>query len=505
MYKETQRGVTQTYCRFFLAIIMVIVFTSCTASDAPSPNNQSDDRPLISIMTPLHFTHPPSQEMIQQIERLTNTRLDISWVPDGIYTDKINTALTTNSLKKATFVKYTDLLLVKNEIKSGAFWEIGPYLKEFPNLKHLDAEILNQGAINDKIYGLYTERPSSRQGIIIREDWLEKLKLNKPKTIDELYEVMRQFTYGDPDGNGAADTIGLVDRNDLVFGAFKTLSSYLGTPNNWQVSENRLQPEFETEPYMNTMKFMKKLYNEKIINQDFAVSSKAVQRDKIIRGFAGVYIGSMLDVQRIANETKAINPGARFTLVNRIEGPSGLKVWSIPNYNGLYVFSKKAIKTEEELKQILSFFDRTMERDVANLMKYGMEGKHHTVVGQTVQLPEKTSQLRENEVNALYMLMIADLSNPNVLPIAQEETLTAMAEKLSTDNEQFLVKDPTVNLESSTYDEKGIQLYKIIYDATYNYILGNLNDEGFRKEVEKWKQNGGSQIIEEYSKAYFKK
>ena len=167
-------------------------------------------------------------------------KLDINWVPEGIYTDKMNTALTTNSLKKATFVKYTDYMFMKNAIRSGAFWEIGPYLERFPNLRHLNDDILNQAAIDGKIYGLYTERPSSRQGIIIREDWLQTLGLIKPGTIDELYEVLRAFTKDDPDGNGKEDTIGLADRNDLVFGAFKTLSSYFGTPNNWGVRADRL-------------------------------------------------------------------------------------------------------------------------------------------------------------------------------------------------------------------------------------------------------------------------
>jgi putative aldouronate transport system substrate-binding protein len=115
---------------------------------------------------------------------------------------------------------------------------------------------------------------------------------------------------------------------------------------------------------MDTMNFMRKLYEEKIINQDFAVTSKEVQRNLFIRGQAVVYIGSMLDVQRLADSAKRINPDARFTLVNRIEGPQGHKIWSIPNFNGRYLFSKKAVKTEAELLEILRFFDRSMDKDV---------------------------------------------------------------------------------------------------------------------------------------------
>ncbi|WP_028608436.1 extracellular solute-binding protein [Paenibacillus harenae] len=492
--------------RSMLAPLLVLMLcASCASIKGAGLTVDESAKPVISIMVPLHFPHTPSAELITRIEDLTNTTMDINWVPDGIYTDKMNTALSTNSLKKATFVKHTDYIFVKNAIRSGSFWEIGPYLEQFPNLKHLDADILHQAAIDGRIYGLYTERPSSRQGIIIREDWLEVLGLPKPGTIEELYEVIRQFTAYDPDANGKHDTVGLADRNDLVFGAFKTLSSYFGTPNNWGIADNRIVPEFDTQPYMDTMNFMKRLFDEKLMNNDFAVTSKEMQRDLMIRGAAGVYIGSMTDVQRLSDEARQINPSARFTLANRIQGPEGYRIWSIPNYNGLYLFSKKSIRTEKELLEQLAFFDRTMDKDVANLMRYGIEGKHYSLTGGQVVLPEETSQLRVTEVNALYPLMIADLSNPNVLKAAEKESMWELAERLSADNGKFIVKDPTIGLESKTFDEKSMELNKIISDSTYKYILGQIDEGGFYEEVERWKQSGGSGMMNEYTEAYFAK
>ncbi|MCE3203091.1 extracellular solute-binding protein [Paenibacillus sonchi] len=483
-----------------LVLFAVIMLSACSSEDA-GHSSPVGEAPSISILAPLHFPQTPARDIVTEIDKLTGVRLELTWVPEGVYTDKMNTAMATGSLGKVTFVKVTDYNLVKNAIRSGAFWEIGPYLKDFPNLKQLDPAILDQTAVDGKFYGLYTERPSSRQGIIIRKDWLDRLHLNKPQTLEELYHVLRQFTYNDPDGNGKADTLGLVDRNDLVYGVFKTLSSYFGTPNNWKRVKGQFIPEFETPEYMDTMNFMKRLYHEKIINQDFALTSKEVQRDKFIRGSAGVFIGSMTDVQRLSIEAQAINPAAELTLINRIKGPEGYKVWSIPNYNGLYLFSKKAIATEAELKQVLGFFDRTMDKDVANLMKYGFEGRHYRLEDGKVILPEETSQLRVNEVSPLYSLMIADIGNQNIMEIAQKEQLTALADQLSEDNEQFLVDDPTVSLSSPTFDEKNTELSTIIVDATYNYILGNITAEGFRQEVKKWRGSGGNLIIQEYGEA----
>lgn len=143
-----------------------------------------------------------------------------------------------------------------------------------------------------------------------------------------------------------------------------------------------------------------------------------------------------------------------------------------------------------------------MDKDVANLMVYGFEGRHYQLDGEgKVILPEETSQLRVFEVNPLYSLMIADIGNNNIMEVAQKEQLTALADQLSQDNEQFLVDDPTVRLTSATYDEKNAELSAIIVDATYNYILGKIDADGFASEVEKWQTSGGSMIIQEYMEA----
>jgi putative aldouronate transport system substrate-binding protein len=142
-----------------------------------------------------------------------------------------------------------------------------------------------------------------------------------------------------------------------------------------------------------------------------------------------------------------------------------------------------------------------MDKDVANIMMYGFEGRHYKLEEGKIILPEETSELRVKEVNPLYSLMIADISNKNIMEVAQKEQLTSLADQLSKDNESFLVDDPTVSLSSSTYDEKNVELSTIIVDATYNYILGNITAEGFQKEVEKWRASGGDLIIKEYGEA----
>ncbi|TVY00318.1 extracellular solute-binding protein [Paenibacillus cremeus] len=491
----------------WLVILMMAAAVLLTACERKT-SAKEEKRPEISMMVPLHQTQPPADKIIEEIEMATKTDLSIEWVPFDIYTEKLIQSMRTGALKQVSFFSQTDYAAIKNDIRSSQFWEIGPYLNAYPNLKLLNESILNETAVDNKIYGLYAERPPSRQGVILRKDWLDNLNLKEPETVDELYQVLKQFTYNDPDKDGLQNTIGLSDRSDLTFGAFKTLSSYFGTPNNWTVSGSKAVPDFKTPEYMQTMDYMRKLVNENLVNSDFAVTSKQVQRFAFISGKAGVYIGSLADAPRLLDELRKLNPNAKLSAVNRISGPKGDGIWSIPSYSGVFLFSKSSIKTVDELKSILAFFDRSMDADVSNLLKYGIQGEHYVLEdGKVIRTPEMNRlRLHDTEVLPLYTLMIGSLHNTNLLSAKPEsvDSLTTKVNKLIEDNEKILIRDPTQNLLSPTFDDLGDELQQIITNATYNYILGRMDAAGFRAEIEAWEKKGGSRIIQEYTDEYQK-
>lgn len=481
-------------------VLPLLVVSACEKS----PAQEASSRVPVSVMVTLHQPSPPSQNMIDRLNGMVGADLTISWVPSDNYRDKLINAIETNTLKKVTYVNEADYYLLKNAIRSGMFWEIGPYLEDYPNLSRLDPDILQQTAVDGKIYGLYSERWPSRQGLIIRKDWLDKLGLEAPRTIDELYETLRQFTMNDPDGDGKADTYGLADRNDLVYGAFKTFSSYFGAPNNWAITDGRAQPEFMTDAYMDAMNFMKQLYDEGLVNPDFPVASKQIQRYLFLSGKAGVLVGAMDDAQRLQDEIVKIQPEAELTLANRINGPKGFGIWSIPDYSGVFLFSKKAIQTEGELRNILSVYDRMLNSDAINFLRYGIPGKHYEVIDGEVAPDPRLSGDRNANVLPLYSLMIQNIRNPNLMRLSEkgQEPLAVLAQTLTDDNGLHLIRDPMVGLSSATYDEKGTELSDIISNATYNYILGKIDQTGFKQQLDRWRRSGGDDVVAEFEQAY---
>src|SRR5690625_835725 len=349
-------------------------------NDANNDGEDQGEPTKISLMTILHTPEVPDDKVLNLIEEAANVELDIEWVPDNNYADKLSTAFATTTFPQVVSMNAPHIDQFKEAIRDGQFWEVGPYLEEFENLSRLKESTLENIKVEGKIYALYQGRPLSRQGFIYRKDWADNLGLEAPKKLDEFYEMARAFTEDDPDGNGKDDTIGLTDRSDLIYGAFKTVASWHGTPNYWGEKDGELLPEFMFDEYMDSMNFMKDLRSNSYMNQDFPVTSKEDQQDMFKNGTAGMYVGAMVDVLSMYHDAMELNPDLEYDVHNYIEGPDGeYNIWAIPGYGSVVMFPKSAIETEEELREILTFYNKMMTPELSNLAKWGFEGEHYTL------------------------------------------------------------------------------------------------------------------------------
>ncbi len=483
-----------------LAVLAVcMVAAGCSSKETPAADGagaKEDTGPTkITIMTSLQTPEVPSDTLKKLLEEKTNTQLTINFSPGGSYDEKFQAGLATETLAPITYVgNQAAFINTRNAIKNNQFWEIGPYLKDYPNLSKLDPEILNNMKVDGKIYALYQEVQRARSGIIYRKDWADKLGLAAPQSIDDIYNMLKKFKE-----SGLA-AIPLADRNDFLYGAFKTLSSYFGTPNSWGMVDGSLVPDFTTQGYMETMKFIKKLRDEGLINKDFPVTSKTDQQNLMYSGKAGMYIGSISDVNTMADKTGANFKEAQFDVENRIVGTNGkLGVWAVHGYANAMLFPKSAVKNEAELKKLLAFCDKLFDPEIANLLVHGVEGTHYTLKDGKV-LPVSDAKLLEKEVSGYNGIGLSRITN--IKPKVYSRPVAEKAEQLINEAVKFSISDPTAALDSAAYTEKGARLQDIIKDATYKFMMGDIDEKGFQDAVKKWKDQGGSSIIEEYNASY---
>ncbi len=512
--------------------MMMTVFAACGSSntnnnagapDNGSANNSSDSaaknedksenkpaepaKPIpIEIMLPMKEKEIPSDRIELLLEEKTGYDLTLQWVPDGNYDEKMNASFATGTLPQVVYLKnQASFMQYKDAIRDGQFWEIGPYLSEFEGLSKLKDSILTNTKVDGKIYSLYLGRELARQGIIYRKDWADNLGIKEPTNVDEVFAMLQAFTEKDPDGNNKNDTIGLSDRSDLIYGAFKTISSWFNTPNNWGEKDGQLLPEFMFDEYIQTMDYMKDLRAKGYMNKDFPVTSKEDQRNLFYNGTAGAYIGAMTDVQTLHNETLKNFPDAEMEVAGIITGPNGdFGMWAIPGYASLIVFPKSAVKTEEELKQVLGFFDAQMTPEIANLMYWGIEGEHYEVVDGLAKPFSDKADLIAREVKGFKDSLIGDLDTTGRYDALSVLPATIKAKELIVQQDKALILDPAAALDSATLAQDGVRLQQIISDATFKYILGTIDAAGFQGAVDDWKKQGGDKVIEEINASWAK-
>ena len=113
-------------------------------------------------------------------------------------------------------MKIQDKVLFYKLIEAGSIGDFGPYYDA--NISDRLDEVydsyggraLGAGTVNGKLYGLPQTNIGGQQNFLwVRNDWLDKLNLDAPTTLEEVFEVALAFKNNDPDGNGADDTVGM--------------------------------------------------------------------------------------------------------------------------------------------------------------------------------------------------------------------------------------------------------------------------------------------------------
>lgn len=475
--------------------------TSAPKAEAPKVDNTPLD---LSIVVNQVGDIPAKGNVIEQaIEKGTNTKLNIQWVPASTYDEKINVMIAANELPKILKVNYVPTVI--NAVQGGQFWEIGPLLKDYKNLSAQNPQYYENVKIDGKLYGIPQYREMGRPAFIFRKDVLDANKLQLPKTLDDWYNLQKTLTLGDPDKNGKNDTYGFMLDKKYNEGQSSVLTRFAvaqGGVNRWGADANgKLTPEFLTPQFMDVLKLFKRLYAEKLVNQDFPALDTSEMDKSFESGRA------MLKVNGVA--TNAANIQDRLVKVvstaqldvEPMNGPQGPKVAAQNGNNGMLVFPKSSVKTEAELKRILTFLDKLLDADMSTLQKRGIEGVHFKKADNNlVEWVDLTAFNREVKP---YRDNLLNFETYNV-PQLKDTPLAMKGYKMEPDNLKFAVHNPTLTLSSQTYSERGKELDQMMWDAETNYIVGKLDDAGFAAAIDKWRKAGGDNLIKEFEAALAK-
>lgn len=133
------------------------------------------------------------------------------------------------------------------------------------------------------------------QFVWIRTDWLDKLGLFPPKTIDDVRTISKAFTEQDPDGNHKRDTYGLAITKDLWGGAMGLegfMAGYGAYPNIWLEDSSGKLVYGSVQPEMKApLQVLQAMYKNGELDQEFGVKEGSKISEVISNGKIGMEYG----------------------------------------------------------------------------------------------------------------------------------------------------------------------------------------------------------------------
>ncbi|MDF2958491.1 MAG: extracellular solute-binding protein family 1 [Paenibacillus sp.] len=320
-------------------------------------------------------------------QKRTNSKLEIEWVPSGDIDTKMDLILASGDLPEVLSSPDATRNALINAAKNGAFWDLTPFLGDFsqyPNLKNnLSKNALKYLTVDGKIYALPRSRSRIDLGIKIRKDWLDKLNIPVPTTLDEYAAALKKIVESDPDGNGKNDTLGILGQGVIVADGDNMFAAGFGALNPIYNSEGGMIEPRLTDNWTDMVAYFRNMYKDGGLPKEFAALKRTQNEEMFRTGRAASYTNSIWWDDEWEKENAKTQPGAKIINV-LLKGPKGDHAVELATgVSGGYYISKKV--PEEKVKQLLNYFEMTASQEMTDFAYYGLEGTHHKVVdGQKV-------------------------------------------------------------------------------------------------------------------------
>lgn len=490
-----------------------------SGSDSSGGNNSSategasKERPTITMMT-FDFEGSPlsgdyADEVIKTMEDYTDTKVDFTWVPSDNYEDKLSLTLASAKDMPMIIAVGSMTAAITGAAEAGAFWDLNEFMfdaEKYPNLSQANENVNQSLTVNGQLVGVYRARDIGRNGLGYRADWAEKLGLEEPKTIEDIYNMMYAFTYDDPDGNGIDDTYGLA--MSKYTGPFDIIQTWFGVGNGWVEKDGSLVPVHQTEEYLEAVTWLKKMYDDGLVYKDWAVRDTATWQDSVRNGECGMFI-DVLDGSRriwdyfVTNNIPSVTDPSQPASMNLV-GAINNKTLATAGYNGFFVITKAA-DTPEKVAACLNYLDKMCDDEMIVLSSYGLEGIHWEIGEEGTLVDLDADDAVASKAYAALNQTVAYI--PNMKPTNVALALTErniLEEAVKVDNIQYSVFNPASAylINSATYSLNGATLDQLLNDARTQFICGEIDEAGLQKVWQEWSNLGGASVIEEVNAQY---
>lgn len=536
-----KRTLASIFSCIMLASCVAVLTSSCGdegGSGGTGGTGGGEEEPVtIRWFQDLRGIDPETDRVIAEIEKINNIKFDFVAAPGGSeeQDQKLNLMVSTGEqLDLVTMLSGIDTLRqqwVTDEVLLAFDDYIGD---DHPNLNAIiNAEIYNYLKINGKSYFQAMPLAAGNRGYIIKQDWLDAVGLDIPTNIDEYYEVIKAFTYNDPDGNGKDDTYGFFVAEPYGSNAFGYIARAFINCGCWggdwvELSDGTVTQFVASDEAREAFRFIKKCYDEGLFNKSFVNEKDAEGKmeDLMVQEKIG-----MMDITGVKSLLRRYEDAGKeadiayLPPLNLADGSQG----TLPHSGGSwgYHIIPATCKNPEK---VVDFLEWALTEEGRLLTFYGIEGVHYTNVEEdgsmrifTVNKEEMEKDWSTADYGFSYPLSWGgpnydggyipmedygydfDAAYPNQQLYATSEDVGTVLDDLKIRNAQYAKTfpfqasiDPTVVVDQALIDIEIEGRTKAIVEPAEDF------DANWDAMLEQWMAAGGKELIERGNEAWEK-
>ena len=386
----------QRFVVLLVALVMIFSLVACNNGGTPSASKSSSAsvtaaptaKPLVTIrMTRVANTQDPTKDRILlELQKRLNITLEIIAIPWDQFPNKQNLmiaskdkldlimgspgSLPTEWANEGLLYSYDELFTMGNYPLSKAVVTSKAY-SQLKNSK------------DGKFYGKALSLPPQNFGAMIRTDWLEKLNMKMPTTIDELYAVIKAFSEKDLDGtktDGIDMRVGGSTGDYTSLGLFGYIQrAYNINPSEFnfvKLPDGKLTLWNITEGSKKAAMFIRKLLNDGLLNKDFVTLKQESDQGRYATDVATgrLGIGWLSNAALFTTKLKETQPKAKFEFLPPLKGDAEANT----GHTGGYWYVHMIPKTSANPTRVMDMLEYGLTPEGRELTFYGIEGTHFT-------------------------------------------------------------------------------------------------------------------------------
>ncbi|MDD6144645.1 MAG: extracellular solute-binding protein [bacterium] len=519
---------------FLLALALLL---SCTSVSFAEERVEELTLPLTEEPITLSFLLPFNSSnglissfdemgLFQEMEKRTNINIDHLIAGDCV--TEFNLMCASGDLPDMAFLKAIELPGgVASYVEDGMIIGLNDLIEQYaPNIRRMfeeHPEWKEKMSLEDgTIYAIPKIKRDpillNTQGLQVRSDWLERVGLEVPTTIDEWTAVLKAFKEQDANGNG--DVNDEIPFSGIAFSALGQERSFVGmfalgfgTSDTFYQIDNKVSFGPYDEKFYDVLKTLNSWYEAGYIDPDYLSNDADVLGAKATNNQVGSTahhlnhgMAKFLAAWQSAGHPEYSIVGAPYPVA-----PDGT-IYSNVAISQVGVVSLVVTSANKHPKETVQWFDYLFSDEGLLLYNYGVEGESYTMVDgepqYTAEITNNPQGLAASSALYKYNMGLGDFPGMQIDAVFTKTTRwpqqVAAYETFSSSKAMNLLNINHNSEESETIGEYWGDIQTYCIESINKFIMGiePLNEETFAAYRETLKDLHIEELIEIKQAAY---